>query len=116
MNHGTSSGSKAAKLRVKRHPGGRIIEFYTKSGRRCYTSHSTVSSAFGKESQGYHELSKAKPAELHELGLEPQVLKRHQALTEDFQKLYRDLESEGYFTPSLPTLYIELAELVIWQL
>jgi len=32
--------------------------------------------------------------------LEPEKLKRHQALTEDFTKLYLELEKEGMFKPS----------------
>ncbi|ODN03474.1 Fatty acid desaturase 2 [Orchesella cincta] len=98
---------------VKRHPGGRIIEFYTKSGEDATLPIQQFHQRSEKKVKAIMSSLKRRPAELHELGLEPQVLKRHQALTEDFQKLYRDLESEGYFTPSLPHVIYRISELVV---
>lgn len=47
------------------------------------------------------------------MGLEPQIIKRHQALTDDFQKLYHDLEEEGFFKPSPLHIVYRITEVIV---
>lgn len=47
------------------------------------------------------------------MGLEPHVLKRHQALSEDFQKLFKDLVAEGYFKPSPAHVLYRITEICV---
>lgn len=43
-------------------------------------------------------------------GLETKTLLRHEALDEDFKKLFKELEAEGYFKPSIPHVLIRLLD------
>lgn len=47
--------------------------------------------------------------------LDEAVLKKNRALTEDFTKLYLELENEGYFKPSSTHIFLRLFDLfAIW--
>ena len=45
--------------------------------------------------------------------MDAEKLKRHRALTEDFTKLYLELEKEGMFTPSYTHNLYRLVELIL---
>lgn len=47
------------------------------------------------------------------VGLDATVLKRNRALTEDFTKLYLELDREGYFKPSYLQAFLRMAELFV---
>jgi fatty acid desaturase 2 (delta-6 desaturase) len=51
------------------------------------------------------------------VGLDAETISRHAALTADFKSLHKELESEGFFRPSLPHVIYRLAELTaFWGL
>jgi len=41
-------------------------------------------------------------------------IERHASLTKDFLELHKTLESEGYFTPSLPHVILRWMEIFLW--
>lgn len=47
------------------------------------------------------------------VGLDPMVLKKNRALTEDFTKLYLEIEKEGMFVPSYTHNILRVLELVV---
>jgi fatty acid desaturase len=47
------------------------------------------------------------------VGLERETASRHEALTADFLKLYKELVAEGLFEPSIPHIVYRISELVI---
>lgn len=47
------------------------------------------------------------------VGLDATVLKKNRLLTEDFTKLYLELESEGLFNPSYTHIFLRFAELFL---
>jgi len=53
---------------------------------------------------------------LKTVGMDAEAVQQHEALTADFQKLYKELESEGYFKPSIPHVIYRLAEITIFAL
>ncbi|CAL8109765.1 unnamed protein product [Orchesella dallaii] len=85
---------------ARRHPGGSIIEYYTKTGEDA----TLAIQQFHHRSQGRVKAIlksfKRRPAEDADINPDPVMAKRHKALTEDFTKLYLELEREGMFKPS----------------
>jgi len=105
---------------ISRHPGGRIIEFYTQPGEdstlaiqqfhnRSMLRVSSLMKSMKKTSKSNGNES-TPPATLSSK-LSPSTRKRHEALTKDFQALHKSLESEGFFKPSPLHLTYRLLEL-----
>jgi len=99
---------------VKRHPGGRIIEFYTKTGEDSTLAVQQFHQRSTKKVMAIMSSLKKRPAQPEELGLDAETLKRHKALTEDFQKLHKELLDEGLFKPSIPHVIYRIVELILF--
>ena len=89
---------------VKKHPGGRVINFY--SGK-------DATDAF----QEFHNRSKSADKWLKSIPSRPDdgtlaAQDKDAALTEDFHKLRQDLEDEGYFKTSPAHVVYRIAEVV----
>lgn len=80
---------------VKKHPGGSIIDYYTKSGEDATLAIQQFHQRSTKKIQIMMKSFKKRPAKDSEIERDPEKLKRNRALTEDFTKLYLELEKEG---------------------
>lgn len=98
---------------ISRHPGGSIIKYYTKNGEDA--THAIQQ--FHQRSAGrvgmLMKALKRRPASDSELAFNEAVLKKNRALTEDFTKLYLELEEEGMFKPSYTHIIFRFVELLI---
>jgi len=108
---------------VSRHPGGRIIEFYTQPGEdstlaiqqfhnRSMLRVSGLMKSMKKTANKADNEDTSTP--LPKLSVETR--KRHEALTKDFQALHKSLENEGFFKPSPLHLTYRLLELAVLHL
>jgi len=101
----------------KRHPGGRVMNFYF-SGKEDATS---AFRAFHSRSEKAHKILKALPSrektEQDETQQEktPEEIKSA-AIMADFEVLRADLEKEGFFKPSPLHIAYRLAELVLMHI
>ncbi|KAJ6647039.1 Acyl-lipid (8-3)-desaturase [Pseudolycoriella hygida] len=98
---------------IKKHPGGSIIEYYTKSGEDATLAVQQFHLRSMKRVTGIMSSLKKRPAPENEIQLDPATLKKNRALTEDFTKLYLELEREGYFKPSYVHIAYRLVELLL---
>lgn len=98
---------------IKRHPGGNIIKFYTESGEDATCAVQQFHQRSTKKVMSIMKSLKRRPAKDQEIGLDAETLKRHRALTDDFTKLYRELEVEGYFKPSPTHIAYRIIELIV---
>ncbi|XP_037039828.1 acyl-lipid (8-3)-desaturase-like [Bradysia coprophila] len=99
---------------VQKHPGGSVIEYYTEKGEDA--THAIQQ--FHKRSKEkvrlmMNSLKRRQPAP-NEIALDAETVKKNRGLTEDFTKLYIELESKGYFEPSYLQAFIRLAEVFVW--
>jgi len=97
---------------VKRHPGGRIIEFYTQSGEDATITIQQFHQRSTKKVMAIMNSLKKRPALQSEL--DQSIPEKHKALTEDFMKLYHDLIEEGMFKPSVGHITYRLLELIMF--
>ncbi|XP_037048906.1 acyl-lipid (8-3)-desaturase-like isoform X2 [Bradysia coprophila] len=97
---------------IKRHPGGSIILDYTKPGEDgTHAIQQFHHRSFDKVKKMMGSFKK-RPVTDSDLHLDPQVLKKNRALSEDFTKLYKDLVREGYFEPSHTYNAVRMVELL----
>jgi fatty acid desaturase len=97
---------------VKKHPGGSIIEYYTKNGEDATHAIQQFHQRSIKRVRVMMSSFKKRPALDSELEMDSEKLKKNRALTEDFTKLYLELEKEGMFKPSYIQNVLRLVELV----
>ncbi|XP_037032122.1 acyl-lipid (8-3)-desaturase-like isoform X3 [Bradysia coprophila] len=98
---------------ISRHPGGSIIMYYTQ---RSEDATHAIQQFHQRSTERVRMMMKAfkrRPASDSELGLEEAVIKKNRALTEDFNKLYLELEQEGLFEPSYTHNILRLVELLV---
>jgi len=97
---------------VKKHPGGRVINFYLNGTE-------DASSAF----HAFHSRSEKAPKFLKTLSNRPQdvssILKtsnKNQEMMNDFEKLREELEKEGFFQPAPAHIAYRVAEILLMHL
>jgi len=97
---------------VKRHPGGSIIEYYVAKGEDATHAMQQFHQRSFPKIKVMLQSFKRRPAVDRKAILGEARLKRHQALTEDFNHLYLELEKEGLFEPSYIHNAYRLVEIV----
>ncbi|KAG4079795.1 hypothetical protein HA402_014926 [Bradysia odoriphaga] len=98
---------------VKRHPGGSIIEYYTKTGEDATHAIQQFHQRSTKRVKAIMSSLRRRPASDNEIQSDDVVRKKNQALSEDFTKLYLELEREGLFKPSYVHNILRMAELFV---
>jgi fatty acid desaturase len=101
---------------VKKHPGGRIIEFYTQSGEDATITIQQFHQRSTKKVMGIMNSLKKRPALETEREIDQTTSERHKALSQDFLKLYQDLLKEGMFKPSIGHVTYRILELVLFAI
>ncbi|OXA56485.1 Fatty acid desaturase 2 [Folsomia candida] len=97
---------------IKRHPGGSIIEYYVAHGEDATHAMQQFHQRSSKKIRLMLQSFKKRPATDRRMILGEEKLKRHQALTEDFNKLYLELEKEGMFRPSYVHNIYRISEII----
>ncbi|ODM92744.1 Fatty acid desaturase 2 [Orchesella cincta] len=85
---------------ARRHPGGSIIEYYTKNNEDATLAIQQFHQRSTARVKAILKSFKRRPATDADINPDPEKAKRHRAMTEDFTKLYLELEKEGMFKPS----------------
>lgn len=98
---------------ISRHPGGSIIMYYAQCGEDATHAIQQFHQRSADRVRMMMKAFKRRPASDSELGLDEAVIKKNRALTEDFNKLYLELEEEGLFEPSYTHIILRLVELLV---
>ncbi|OXA45977.1 Fatty acid desaturase 2 [Folsomia candida] len=102
---------------IKQHPGGSIIEFYVEHGQDATHAVQQFHQRSSKKVKVMMQSFPKREATDRQVVLGTEKLKRHRALTEDFNTLYLELEKEGMFKPSyLHNIYRILEAIAIGYL
>jgi fatty acid desaturase len=96
---------------IERHPGGRIIEFYTNNDEDASIAIQQFHLRSASKVQGILKSFKSRPIPEEEATMAEKSTK-YQELTEDFYKLFNELKEEGLFEPCLVAVGMCLAEIV----
>ncbi|OXA59621.1 acyl-lipid (8-3)-desaturase [Folsomia candida] len=98
------------------HPGGNIISFFVNNGEdstntfRQFHHRSIAKSSLMLQSLPRR---KAEPGE-YATTIPPEQLERHRQLTAGFQKLFKELERDGFFEPSPTYICIRIVSLLLF--
>jgi fatty acid desaturase len=100
-------------LKYFKHPGGKIIEFYQGNGTDATQAYNNFHFRSNKAKKLLSHLPhrKADQEKISKLYLPGQ-----QELLNDFNKLQKELEDEGYFKPSIPHVIFRILEIVIFYI
>ncbi|XP_037040920.1 acyl-lipid (8-3)-desaturase-like isoform X2 [Bradysia coprophila] len=101
---------------IKKHPGGRIITYYTQTGEDSTVAVQQFHSRSMKRVNIMMNTLKKRPASSSEIGLNAEQIEKGRVLTEDFTKLYLELKSEGLFEPSYTHIFLRIVDVLVMAL